>query len=1540
MTAPRRIFKYVGITVLSTMLFLLLMVIAVYLPPVQRRLVDYISATMEKKTGMHVRIDAVRLTPFLNLDLRGVTALDQTGDTLLAVRGMHLDIAFWPLWKGRADIESFDLQTAHLNTKSLIADVCLRGNVGRFSAAAHGVEWQRGRVLADHVVLADASLDVSLSDTAAKDTSGHAVLWAIDVAQAQVRNSTVRVNLPGDSVHISATLGQALLRQGHFDLGQPRYAIELLELQQSALTMNSSRRPLPSDALFRLEQVGLRLTQFNYDKEKRLHCRLEHFHLRETTHQLTLSELCGDIRLDTVKLELPAVRIATPYSQFTARCTADFSAFRPAGQGYFSVSLQGALGNGDLVRAIPSFLPRQTAETTLRLVDQLIGRDNTSLTARLQGNLRQFTLQEATIAIPGLLRLKTDGYVRHADEARRSGHLNFSLSSTSSARLRPFLPADIRQTVQIPDGLSALGTIDFASSIYGTHFTLSRGNGRLTANAAIDLDTKKYRLGADIVRFPLAHFVKNIPISPLSANLTAEGKGFDPASLASHLRAAAHIRQLQYDRYPLGGIQLSGKMYRGNAEVDFRAHNPMISGMGRITALLHRRYAAQINIRLERIDLQRITGMKDTLTLGGDFHGTLEATQNLRHFAAKGQMGHLRFVAPTRQTLAQDIYLDIASHPDTTHAHLSSGDLTLDFSAQGGQQHLQQQFTKVAKLALRQFEKRDINPEALKQLLPNMALRLHAGTDNLLARYLRYKQYGINSLSLQLNANARDGVNGHASIGKLENGALLIDTIYSDIRQTGNDLQLEAVVINHAKTNPNPFTAQLHGSLLPAGIKADVAFMDASGDLGLRMGAQVEMEKGGLLVHLEPDTAIVAYRKFVINTDNHLSWSDDRRIRADIRLQADDGTGLQIYSEGGDSLQNDVTVSIHQLNLRELANVLPYLPPIGGTLDGDFHLTENKNIITAVGTMAAHDFSYQGMPIGTLGAELMYQPRTDGQHFANAFISYNGREVATCGGTYDSRGKGTFNGTLSLNSLPLSIANAFLSDTHFGLKGNANGELKMQGSLTAPDINGNVTLNEAHLYSNVYGTDFTLDGRTVEIKNSLLSLDKFRLTTSDNVPITLDGDINLSQLTRPYLNIDIVGHNFPVVNAKRKSESLLYGKLLTNIVANVHGSPEHLIARGKLTVLDNTDVTYLLNNTPLSSESDLSDLVTFTNFADTVATAVPDETAQSSNLDAAIDIVVNPGARFHCFLTPNGESYVDVSGDGNLTFRMQPQGEMRLTGKLTITEGKMNYQLPVIPLRTFHFVSGSYVEFTGNMMNPTLNITATERVKTIVTEDERQRAVTFDAGVKISRTLENMGLEFIIDAPEDLTIKNQLTAMSTEDRGKAAVALLATGMYITDDNLSTGGIKASNALNAFLQSEIQNIAGKALSTIDLSFGMENGVSTSGNTTTDYSFQFSKRFLNNRMRVVVGGKVSSGADADEATQSLIDNIALEYRLDTGGARYVRIFYDRNSHDPLEGTLMKTGVGLVMQRRTDRLGDLFLFRRKKKSKTDTSSTPIQK
>jgi hypothetical protein len=186
-------------------------------------------------------------------------------------------------------------------------------------------------------------------------------------------------------------------------------------------------------------------------------------------------------------------------------------------------------------------------------------------------------------------------------------------------------------------------------------------------------------------------------------------------------------------------------------------------------------------------------------------------------------------------------------------------------------------------------------------------------------------------------------------------------------------------------------------------------------------------------------------------------------------------------------------------------------------------------------------------------------------------------------------------------------------------------------------------------------------------------------------------------------------------------------------------------------------------------------------------------------------------------------------------------------------------------------------------------------------------------------------------------MQNQLAQMTAEQRGKTAVSLLATGMYLNDDMLSagTGGLKASDALTAFLQSEIQNIAGNALRTVDLSVGMESGVSATGANTTDYSFQFAKRFWGNRISVIVGGRVSTGVGATNTAESFIDNVAVEYRLDKSSSRYVRAFYDRSTRDPFEGQLTKTGVGLVLRKKTNKLGELFIFRSKKgKTPVDTS------
>jgi hypothetical protein len=203
--------------------------------------------------------------------------------------------------------------------------------------------------------------------------------------------------------------------------------------------------------------------------------------------------------------------------------------------------------------------------------------------------------------------------------------------------------------------------------------------------------------------------------------------------------------------------------------------------------------------------------------------------------------------------------------------------------------------------------------------------------------------------------------------------------------------------------------------------------------------------------------------------------------------------------------------------------------------------------------------------------------------------------------------------------------------------------------------------------------------------------------------------------------------------------------------------------------------------------------------------------------------------------------------------------------------------------------------------------------------------------VAITGTLNKMGLEFIIEAPEDYAINSELSALSTEQRSKLAVTMLTTGMYLADGN--TRGFSMNSALNSFLESEINTITGNALKSVDLSVGLNNTTDATGQSHTDYSFKFAKRFWNNRLKVQIGGKVSSGNDAAQhngQNQSFFDNVTMEYRLSPTSNQYVKLFYDQNSYDWLEGYTSKYGGGYIWKKKLQKLGELI--------KPTSTTTPV--
>jgi len=399
--------------------------------------------------------------------------------------------------------------------------------------------------------------------------------------------------------------------------------------------------------------------------------------------------------------------------------------------------------------------------------------------------------------------------------------------------------------------------------------------------------------------------------------------------------------------------------------------------------------------------------------------------------------------------------------------------------------------------------------------------------------------------------------------------------------------------------------------------------------------------------------------------------------------------------------------------------------------------------------------------------------------------------------------------------------------------------------------------------------------------------------------------------------------NLMLINAKREPKSIAWGKAFVNFMARVQGPLEALNMRGRLDVLGSTDMTYLLLDSPLSQDNRLDELVKFTDFSDSTLTVVSRPTP--SGLDADLTINVAQGAHIVCDLNVDASNYVDLTGGGDLRMRYYSEG-INLTGRYTLTNGEMKYSLPVIPLKTFTVTEGSYVEFTGDPMNPKLNITATERTKATVSDESgATRSVAFDCGVEITKTLNDMGLKFIIEAPEDTKVNTELNSMGDEERGKIAVAMLTTGMYLNGGN--TGNFSMNNALNAFLQSEINNIAGSALKTVDISFGIENSVTRTGEETTDYSFQFSKRLFNNRLKIEIGGLLATGDALQQGQkQSFFDNVSMEYRLNQEGTQNLKLFYQQNVYDWLEGYTSQYGAGFIWRRKLDNFWDIFRFWKK--------------
>ncbi len=1526
----RKIFKWVGIIVATPIVLSLVLGVLVYIPPVQRFAVERTTRALSDDTGMDIHIGYVRLAFPFDLALGDMQAI-MGGDTLLDARSLRLGVRLWPLVYGRAEMKVAYLTEARINTLDLIPDTHIRGYVGQLrTALPGGVNLKQELVLIDRILLKNTDLLVELGDTAREDTTPSAPSqWDIHLRRADILDTRVALRMPGDSMHIGAYIGRGTVRGGRFDTGRGYYGVRTLALDRSSATYDVPQaicliRGLDPNHIA-VDELDLRVDSVSYDSAGTLGLNLRRLAFVERSG-FAVGSLTGSVRMDTASLSLPRLSLITPHSWLEASAAVDWAALEEGKGGFLAARLEADLGRADLLTLAGGMLSPD--------LHSLVPAGGISASVMAEGNMDYLALNRLDITAGRLAQLTATGHAERAMSDDRSGQAVWKLSTGDLSTLEALMPS----AVTLPPRTNAEGEVEFRGDDYRIDLALGVPGGKLTATGGVNLTTEQYDIQLAAHSFPLAAFVPDMGLSDLTAALSASGRGFDPLAATAMLRAEAAVDTFRYDTYPLDNLSLNADLDGGKARLAFTADNLLVQGNGTVdAALTDTLVSVALAADIPLVNMQQISGGEDSTNIGVNIGIDLTAKPDFKAFDISGKLADIRFITSGQSVAMKDIAFAFGTAPDTTRVMVKSGDLDLWLLSGDGLESLGTQAGRFADTLFAQLEAKHLDQETLRGLLPPLSLYVNAGKENPAVKYLSMNGIGVDSIFVNLNADAVNGLNGHADAFTVRSGQLQLDDIKLVVSQDSTGVKLDASVINSAADNPNQFKAYANAFLKPRGAGVAFQFYDSEGVKGVDVGVEAILADSGIAVTLFPEKPVIAYRDFTINAGNYLYLSNKQAFHANVNLLADDGTALLISGQPKDSV-NDVTLSIEHLNLGELSNVLPYMPRLGGKLNADIHVLQSPHDLTSMGAVEVDSMAYEDIALGDISLYASYMPEQN-HHLFDATVQHNNRQVLECAGVYADTAGGFFAGRAALTNFPLRMANGFLAGTDVLLDGWCNGQLSLHGPVDGLLADGQVTFDSARVFSPAYGFDLRMDTIPIVISGNRLSLTDFSLHSTGENPLLLNGAVDFTDLSRVTMNLDVQAFNYELINTKRRRESLLFGKVYTNLRASMRGTMEHISVAGQLDILGNTDMTYVLKDSPLTVDDQLEGLVQFVDFSDT--TTVDEQEQSVMGMDIAMAININEAAHFRCELSDDKSSYVDLEGGGSLTFRLDRQGDMRLTGRLTVNSGEMKYALPVIPLKTFQIVQGSYIEFLGDITNPTLNLAAKERVKASVTENDATRSVSFDVGIAVTQPLNQMGLEFTIEAPEDLSVQNQLAAMTAEQRGKTAVTMLATGMYINDEASGSGsGIKANDALNAFLQSEIQNIAGSALSTIDINFGVESGTSSSGTEQTDYSFQFAKRFWGNRISIIIGGKVSTGSDTENSAESFIDNVSVEYRLDKSSTRHVKAFYDRNTNDPLEGQLTKTGAGLVLRRKTNKLGELFIFRTPKPKKTEETPATTEK
>lgn len=1572
------IFRFVAFALLAVLLLVLGAVITLYSPWLQEELRMKLVERVNIVPGMSMTLESFDLDFPLDLSLGGLSIVNR-GDTLIAASNLEASVALLPLLGGEASADHILLEDGRfrLGEPDSAMFMTIAADVVDLAPVSVGLKDMSIDIAAGRLGGATVAMVLSPDTVDAQAQTAEPTEMSIRIGDLALDSLTYRMKMLPTIDSLSAVIGEANLRGGLIDLKNQRIelgcfagrrldaayiapdstevaAVPVADIAPDTIAA-SAPWTIEIDTISFADSHALYTTKglvpvpgldFGYIEVDSLDLNVHHFYNQATTLRLPLTlhgvercgvalDVAGTFALDSTAMYLDSLTVTTPVTTLSANALMGMGDLAANPDLPLSLYSSGAVGIADLRKMFPAFLP---------YLMTLPANGRVYVDADIDGSMRRLDVHRLDVLVNGCMALKAKGYAANLNDSRNlAGNIVLRGDVINVNKLKDkFITTAGAMALNIPR-MRVDGNVRMSRGTIAGKVNVLTGSGSIALDGRWNSRGEDYNTTLDIRDFPVATFMPNLGASNVTASLTASGHGYNPFGTKMKADARLDVVSAEYGKYTYRDISAVATIADGKARVSVNSVDPdakvQLMAEGNLDG---DKYDWTLIADGDEVDLYALKFSELETSLSFNLSGRAVIETKPNRIDASLTVNEFDFKQPTSHIDLSDILTKLDSDDSTTVVSVHNRDFTAAFRSPTSLDSLMAYFGRTSAELDSQLAARVINIERLHQALPPFNLGVNAGSNNAINDVLASSKTGFRKLTLDANNDSTLRVNSRL-LG-LVSGTTHIDTITFDARQHGEYMGFNARIGNRPGTFDAWARVNLDGYIAHNEVGARFSQHNISGKQGFDVGLKADVVDSVATLRLVPVNQVIGYKPWTVNKDNFISYViPTKHIDANL-IMTSDKSKVEILTEHVDSarVQEDLVVRLSDINISDWVSINPFAPPVKGALNADIRLRQVGKDLNGVGNVSLDNFFYGKERVATMKIDFDVITKPGGLLYANSNVFVDGKKTMTLAGNLnDSTSTSPYNLDFSMIHFPLTTVNPFLPANVARLRGTLNGTMRISGESDAPVFNGYIDFDSTAVKLSMTGTDYVFSDVQIPVVDNLVDFNNFTIKGVNDNPLRVNGSVDISSLSSPKIDLTLKADNMQLVNSRRASKGAdVYGKAFIGLDSRIHGDMNLLFVNADLRILPPTNVTYMMSDAAnaIASQS-TGDMVKFVTFTDTAAIVFADSIMQSSMamvLDA--ELTIENGTTIGVDLSSDGKNRVQLEMDGTVDYTISPlSSEGRMTGRLNINSGYGRYSPPFMSEKNFAFDNNSYVAFNGDVLDPTLNIHATDVIKANVTQTgQNSRLVNFDVMLNVTGTLNRMDVSFDLSTGDDVTVANELQSMSADQRANQAMNMLLYGIYTGPGTKGDASI-SGNALYSFLESQINSWAANNIKGVDLSFGInqyDKTVNGSNSQTTSYSYQVSKSLFNDRFKIVIGGNYSTDANADENfSQNLINDISFEYFLNRGHTMYIRIFRHTGYESILEGEITQTGVGFVYRRKLNKLGDMFKFLKPKRKSNES-------